>query len=73
MLRMPGFSETQPLRRTFDTLDRIDRIEGKKYIILVSSGADTFSKLTLDQDSQENQVHEGRDDLSHQHRLAVRE
>jgi VWFA-related protein len=32
----------------FDTLDRLDRIEGKKYIILVTTGIDTFSKLTLD-------------------------
>jgi VWFA-related protein len=49
MLRMPGFSERNLFDATFDTLDRIDRIEGKKYIILISSGADTFSKLTLDQ------------------------
>ncbi|MGA7683724.1 MAG: VWA domain-containing protein [Terriglobales bacterium] len=49
MLRVPGFSERNLFDATFDTLDRIDRIEGKKYIILVSSGADTFSKLTLDQ------------------------
>ena len=49
MLRIPGFSERNLFDAMFDTLDRIDRIEGKKYIILVSSGADTFSKLTLDQ------------------------
>jgi len=48
-LRMPGFSETNLFDALYDTLDRIDRIEGKKYIILVSSGADTFSKVTLDQ------------------------
>ena len=48
-LRMPGFSETNLFDATFDTLDRIDRIEGKKYIILVTTGVDTFSKLTLDQ------------------------
>ena len=48
MLRIPGFSERNLFDAVFDTLDRIDRIEGKKYIILVSSGADTFSKLTLD-------------------------
>jgi VWFA-related protein len=48
-LRMPGFSERNLFDALYDTLDRIDRIEGKKYIILVSSGADTFSKLTLDQ------------------------
>jgi len=49
MLRIPGFSERNLFDALFDTLDRVDRIEGKKYIILVSSGADTFSKLTLDQ------------------------
>jgi VWFA-related protein len=49
MLRVPMFSERNLFDAVFDTLDRIDRIEGKKYIILVSSGADTFSKLNLDQ------------------------
>jgi VWFA-related protein len=48
-LRVPGFSERNLFDALFDTMDRIDRIEGKKYIILVSSGADTFSKLTYDQ------------------------
>jgi len=48
-LRIPGFSETNLFDALFDTLDRIDRIEGKKYIILVTTGVDTFSKLTLDQ------------------------
>jgi VWFA-related protein len=49
MLRIPGFSERNLFDALFDTIDRMDRIEGKKYIILVSSGADTFSKLTYDQ------------------------
>ena len=49
MLRIPGFSERNLFDALFDTLDRVDRIEGKKYIILVSSGKDTFSKLNLDQ------------------------
>ena len=47
-LRMPGFAETNLFDAMFDTLDRLDRIEGKKYIILVTTGVDTFSKLTLD-------------------------
>ena len=47
-LRMPGFAETNLFDAVFDTLDRVDRIEGKKYIILVTTGIDTFSKLTLD-------------------------
>ena len=48
-LRVPGFSERNLFDAVFDTIDRIDRIEGRKYIILISSGADTFSKLTYDQ------------------------
>jgi VWFA-related protein len=48
-LRMPGFAETNLFDALFDTLDRTDRIEGKKYIILVTTGVDTFSKLNLDQ------------------------
>src|SRR5712671_38548 len=47
-LRMPGFAETNMSDALFDTLDRLDRIEGKKYIIMVTTGVDTFSKLTLD-------------------------
>jgi VWFA-related protein len=49
MLRIPGFSERNLFDALFDTLDRVDRIEGKKYVILISSGRDTFSKLNLDQ------------------------
>jgi len=48
-LRIPGFSETNLFDALFDTLDRVDRIEGHKYVILVTTGVDTFSKLTLDQ------------------------
>jgi VWFA-related protein len=47
-LRIPGFSETNLFDALYDTLDRIDRIEGRKYIILVSTGVDTFSKLNYD-------------------------
>jgi len=48
-LRIPGFAETNLFDALFDTMDRIDRIEGKKYVILVTTGVDTFSKLNLDQ------------------------
>jgi VWFA-related protein len=33
----------------YETLDRLDEVEGRKYIMLISSGRDTFSKHTLDQ------------------------
>lgn len=51
-LRIPGFSETNEFDALYDTLDRLDRIEGKKYIILVSTGVDTFSRITLDKISK---------------------
>lgn len=47
-LRIPGFSETNMFDALYDTLDRLDRVEGKKYVILVTTGIDSFSKLTLD-------------------------
>jgi VWFA-related protein len=48
-LRIPGFTETNLFDALYDTLDRVDRIQGHKYIILVTTGVDTFSKLNLDQ------------------------
>jgi VWFA-related protein len=48
-LTIPGFSDTNEFDALYETLDRLSRIEGRKYIILISSGRDTFSKLTLDQ------------------------
>jgi VWFA-related protein len=47
-LRIPGFRETNEFDALYDTLDRLDRVEGHKYIILISSGVDTFSKLNFD-------------------------
>lgn len=47
-LRMPFFSETNLFDALYETLDRLSRVPGHKYIILVSSGRDTFSKITLD-------------------------
>jgi VWFA-related protein len=49
MMRIPGFSERNLFDSLYDTLDRIEGIEGHKYIILISSGRDTFSKINLDQ------------------------
>jgi VWFA-related protein len=48
-LRTPGFAETNLFDALYDTLDRINRVEGHKYIILVSTGFDSFSKINLDQ------------------------
>ncbi len=47
-LIIPGFSDTDMFDALYETLDRTSRIEGRKYIILIGSGRDTFSKITLD-------------------------
>ena len=47
-LRIPGFSETNVFDALYDTLDRVASIEGRKYIVLIGSGRDTFSRLTYD-------------------------
>ncbi len=47
-LRIPGFSETNVFDAMYDTLDRLDRIPGHKELVVVASGRDTFSKITLD-------------------------
>ncbi len=48
-LPAPAFREANLFDALLDTLDRLDRIKGKKAILLVTTGADTFSKTTLDQ------------------------
>ncbi len=48
-LRVPGFQETNIFDAMYDTLDRMDRIPGHKELVVIASGRDTFSKITLDQ------------------------
>jgi VWFA-related protein len=47
-MRIPGFSERNLFDALYEAEDRLSRIEGRKYIILIASGRDTFSKITLD-------------------------
>jgi len=47
-LRIPGFSESNMFDALTDTADRMSKIEGRKAILLIASGIDTFSKLTYD-------------------------
>ncbi len=47
-LQIPGFSDTDMFDALYETLDRTTRIDGRKYIILIGSGKDSFSKLTWD-------------------------
>lgn len=48
-LRIPGFSETNLYDALAFTIDRMKDIKGRKAIIAIVSGYDTFSKLTYDQ------------------------
>ncbi len=47
-MMMPGFSERNLFDALYEAEDRLSRIEGRKYIVLIASGRDTFSKITLD-------------------------
>ena len=47
-LTIPGFRETDMFDAIYSTLDRLSRIEGRKYVVLIASGIDTFSKTNLD-------------------------
>ncbi|MBV9267544.1 MAG: VWA domain-containing protein [Acidobacteriaceae bacterium] len=47
-LRIPGFSESNVFDALTDMADRMSAIEGRKAILLIGSGLDTFSKLTFD-------------------------
>ncbi|MBV9770489.1 MAG: VWA domain-containing protein, partial [Bryobacterales bacterium] len=47
-LRIPGFSEANLFDALAETEQRMSNIEGRKAILLIASGRDTFSKLTFD-------------------------
>ncbi len=47
-LRIAGFSEANLYDALADTEQRMSNIEGRKAILLIASGRDTFSKLTFD-------------------------
>jgi len=47
-LRIPGFSESNVFDALTDMADRMSGIEGRKAILLISTGLDTFSKITFD-------------------------
>jgi VWFA-related protein len=48
-LRIPGFSEINLYDAIAFTLDRMKDIKGRKSILIICTGYDTFSKLTYDQ------------------------
>jgi VWFA-related protein len=44
----PGFSESNIFDALLETLDRLQEVKGKKSILLLGTGRDTFSRHTLD-------------------------
>ncbi len=47
-MQIPMFNERNLFDALYEAEDRLSRIEGRKYIILIASGRDTMSKLTFD-------------------------
>jgi len=47
-LYFPGFNEANLFDAVLDMLDRLQDVQGKKSIVIVASGLDTFSKHTYD-------------------------
>ncbi|HYL85002.1 MAG TPA: VWA domain-containing protein [Candidatus Angelobacter sp.] len=48
-LYFPGFSESNVFDALLETVDHLKDVKGKKSIVVMASGVDTFSKHTLDQ------------------------
>ncbi|MBI4889966.1 MAG: VWA domain-containing protein [Acidobacteria bacterium] len=55
-LRIPGFSESNLYDALTETADRMSDIEGRKAILYIGSGMDTFSKITFDKTRQKLQT-----------------
>ena len=55
-LRVPGFREMNLYDALVDTADRMSEIDGRKAIVVLTSGLDTFSKLTFDKTRKALQV-----------------
>lgn len=48
-LSYPGFSEANLFDAIVDTLEKLEHVAGKKAILLITTGMDTFSRATLDE------------------------
>ena len=55
-LRIAAYSESNLYDALVDTAERMTEIEGRKSIVLIASGLDTFSKLTFDKTRRALQV-----------------
>lgn len=47
-LQIPTWRETNMFDAVYESLDRLSRVDGRKYLVLIASGRDTFSKINLD-------------------------
>jgi VWFA-related protein len=47
-LQLPDFDETDVFDALYEAIDRLDRVEGQKYIILIASGRDSISRVNYD-------------------------
>ena len=52
-LYFPGFSESNVYDALLDTLEKLKDVRGKKSVLVLASGIDTFSKHTFDQTLKE--------------------
>jgi VWFA-related protein len=48
-LSYPGFAEANLFDAVVETLEKLEHVQGKKSILLITTGVDTFSKITLDE------------------------
>jgi VWFA-related protein len=48
-LSYPGFREANMFDAIADTLDRLEEVKGKRSILLITTGVDTFSRMRLDE------------------------
>lgn len=51
-LSYPGFREANLFDAIVDTLEKLEHVKGKKSIVLITTGVDTFSQNTLDETIQ---------------------
>ena len=56
-LRIPAFSESNLYDSLTFTAERMSEIEGRKAMVLIASGVDTFSKLTFDKTRRQLQTY----------------
>lgn len=47
-LAFPGFAEANLFDALVDTLEKLDRVKGKKAVLLITTGMNTFSQATLE-------------------------